>query len=367
VKRGLARVALRLSSLANEQENPEEALLQADDAERLELAETSDPALRDWSLLVRVELERLDVCAVRGDGPAYRASSARLAAAAEEWHARHPDDQSRYFRVLARIQGALGQLFSGEPTRAIAQMSDTIELIRGELARPNPHIWLANDLRVLLARRMQLHSGTQFPSRGDPAAAIRASASVLGPGKSGAGDDASDMRSLQQDAVFRVVMLPARSQWDAADGLREFEALREVARTMDANARHGVLDAAEYLSLALGGTRALRRLGRAEQAGTEAREALARLTASPSPVVWHAENLLRFEQALLGIDVPGAVETARRHLAASPASLVLRGDVVKILGVSGAGDEAGRVLSAMPACEYRRRLEKELAKKSFLD
>ncbi len=101
----------------------------------------------------------------------------------------------------------------------------------------------------------------------------------------------------------------------------------------------------------------MRLLGNRKSALQEAAEGLGKLSKlnGGSPVTSHFENVLRFEQALLGKDVGDAVQTARLYLQSWPNSLLLQGDVVKILSVSGDRQEAATTLAKIPACEYRRR------------
>ena len=133
----------------------------------------------------------------------------------------------------------------------------------------------------------------------------------------------------------------------------------------------GAFDSTDYGFLAIGGVRALRLLGRKGQAISEARDGIERIFGgnkqSSSPALAHVENVLRFELALLNEGGPEATEVARTFHLRWPRSLLLHADLVKILSITGAGEEAARILATMSDCEYRRRLEGELKKKNFFD
>lgn len=369
VNRGLAQVAVRFASFANSRQNPAEALRLADEAERLELSETQDG--RDWALLVHAYHERAVSDQYIEDLSAFRRDAARLAQHAAEWDSLHPDQNSRYWRMFSRKNVALAETSAGEPGRAYAQMESLVRDMKAELAGDNPHVWLKSDLSICISLLSALQSGLQYISIGDPAAAVRVVEARRKSQPSARNGDRRDARAAMVELVMRCAELPAISQVDPNAGYREFLSVREAMSHMESQRKAKVFDSGDQLGLSIGGTRALRLLGKTEMARMEARECLARIgkggPEEESALVAHFENVLRFEQALLGVDLSTARQKAQHYMEKSPQSLLLRGDLVKILSASGAQDEAVRVLAAMPACEYRRRLEREIQKKIYFD
>ena len=370
VKRGLAHVAVRLAAVANSEQRLDEALRLAAEAERLEQEETPENIHRDWALLVHVDHERTAADRQFDDGAACRRDAARMAQRAEEWDLLQHDSNSSYWRALAGRILALSEAFAGDPTRAYGLLTVAVNQMREELAKGNSHIWLRQDLHMYSSYLSTLQSGLYFVSIGDPSAAVR-DAESLSDLAAPRDPDGHDVRQRVDELMTRCQVLPAKSQLDAAAGLREFILIRQSIQELERTGQAQAFDAGDYLMLSVGGTRALRRLGKKSAAIAEARDGLAvpaiRSPMNSSPRVGHYENVLRFEQALLGVGIPEAVQTARRYHQLWPHSLLLIGDVVKILSVSGAGEEAARVLAGMAPCEYRRRLDRELRNNHFLD
>jgi hypothetical protein len=305
------------------------------------------------------------------DGAAMRRDAINMAEHAGAWDSLHSDANSRYWRLISGPIIALSEALGGEPSRAYALLSARVRDVRAEVEAGNPHVWLKHDLRLYQGYLGALQSGLLFTSAGDPAAALRdAEAGILKEAATSV-TDRSDVRESAIHLIHRCDLLPLRSQVDAAAGFHEFDEVRRAIQELERAGQAQALDARDYLLLSIGGTRALRRLGAKEAALAEARDGLSglvrRAPKDSSPVLAHAENLLRFEQALLGADVREAVQTAQRYRQLWPQSLLVWGDLVKILSASGSREDAARVLASMPDCEYRRRLERELRKNEFLD
>jgi hypothetical protein len=141
-------------------------------------------------------------------------------------------------------------------------------------------------------------------------------------------------------------------------------------KAIEGKGQSGVLESRDYATLAVGGVRALRLLGRSGEAIKQGRNALQSLLKDQvhnSSDIAHANNTLRFEMALLNEGRAEAIQAARTFHQRWPQSLLLHADLVKILSITGGREEAASVLATMPACEYRRRLERELKKNEFLD
>ncbi len=371
VNGGLGRVAARFAAVANTQQRLAEALRLSDEAERYEAAEYAVSGKKDLDLLVHVDHERFLVASFQQDAAGSRQRCLELLGHGEELDRRHSDANSRYWVSCARGQAILADAYAGEPTAAVKAMLSHLVAIEREVAKEDAHLWLKSDLTFYEAALVNLYSGLTVPSAGNPAEAVRvADARRLRP-KSRQAADRADLRVRTIEVMQQCVELPARSYVDAAAGFREFLSIRHEIHELESRGHSDVFDDSDYLLLSVGGVRALRLLGRREEAAAQAQTGLKRVEAlkegDESPHVAHGENVLRFEQALLGIDIGGAVQKAVRVQKSWPLSLLLKGDVVKILALSGARAEAAKVLASMPACEYRRRLESEFRKNKFFD
>jgi hypothetical protein len=369
VRRGMAQALFRLAQLADSHHQLSEVRRLVAEAEAAELAEPSDDLHRDWPLLTNLDYLKIRLDGNLADGRRLGEDLRALKYHATRWYEIRPEAESRYWAMFSGEYQS--ESYAGEPTRAVESLRGVILRMEREAAEAGAHIWVRHDVEYYWATLSTLYSGLRYPPVGDPAAAVR----TVGRWREAAARyhlrDINDNRQSVETLFHRVEFLPALSQVDPAGGWREFEDVREVLRRLEAAGKAGAFDPGDYGQLAVGGVRALRRLGRKEEAIAEAKSGIQGIARGGpdvrSPFICHIENVLRFELALLGVDRQEAVEVARALRERWPASLLLQADAVKILTVSGARRDAAKILEAMPACEYRRRLEREFKKSDFLD
>ncbi len=371
VRRGLARISARMAAVANNQQQLDEAMRLVEEAERLERQESAGDANRDWDLLVHLDYERVVAAGFREDAADHRSRLAELGRDAAELYRIRPDENSRYWISLVRRQTILSNAFSGEPSLAFQQLLPELAVMKREVSAENIHPWLKSDLLYYNANLTYFLSGLTFPSAGRPADAVRVADGGGVVPSTIQSSDRADLRLRVHDLMRRCGVLPARAFLDAKAALGEFVAIRQAMDELKRSGNSDAFDDVDYLQLAVGGVRSLRLLGRKDEAAIEAVKGLAQLESlkedAKSPQVVHCENVLRFEQALLGIDIQTAVQRARLVQLFWPFALLLKGDVIKILSISGERTEAQKVLESLPACEYHRRLEQEFKSNKFLD
>ena len=271
VNRGRAQVLVRLAALANARLDLPEALRLAAEAERLELAETSDNARRNWALLIHADHERVVADRWLQDGSALTRDAAALGQHAREWEVLQPGSNIRYWQFVHGQYAGLGAVFAGEPSRAYALAASGLREMRKELETGTAHVWLVRGVQHSVSMMSQLQSGIMYASVGDPAAAIRNFDLWAPIVLRHQVHDQNDIRARADDLMTRAGMVPARSQLNPPAGLREFTSIRQSMEDLEKQGNAGAFDDTDYLALSVGGTRALRRLGHTEAALEEVR------------------------------------------------------------------------------------------------
>ena len=260
---------------------------------------------------------------------------------------------------------------SGEPSFAIALMNEHVRNIELELASGNSHVWLRHDLSTNRGYLIQMHFGFLFPSLGDAASAVRLARSRYQDSRDSPLRDEKDAREKAYRLMQRCAWLPALSQADPQRGWGDYAAISTAMREVEASAQPGSFDSFDYGTLSVGGAYAARMLGQPDRATQITVQALAErfgpAGSAASATIAHLENTLRLQLVLLGRVQIEAAEIATSYHRRWPFSLLLHADLVKFLALIGRGSEAAAVLSEMPSCEYRRRIERELKNLKFFD